>query len=463
VSTTGAPSLELPPNPGLLLRQVRALVAEDPEFMARYPEVYNLLFSPPHPESRREIKELYLPSFGVYIARSAPWSRELEEEWGGPADAYSATCFATQARPIDQGFLRPHPAQTRGLLLAILGREEYVRRTPQDERGRELLLEGVGAAGRAPVRLTDLRLAVDLKPDELQGTLRSLLERLERPITADGVIRWKRRLLEEQRLLEERGDSARWRKWGDWAGTESLIASFSAAAVLLFIDLGMPRVAHMTSYRLAEKVEDLADVIRRESNSLDDNANRLKALLADRAKGGQRYPDARYLEALRYYRIGWDRRTIARIWGITPYDSGSVQVSRGSRDWKQKVQRILSRGVEVEKERYPQAAAIFENSDDPPIARKARLAYRAYEETKAKPSHREDLWPAMGKTLRINTRTDRGVQIAMAYVQLGHCLKYGIEPLPQPGSDEDPQPGSYEDLGSSIATYEFADFIWALP
>jgi hypothetical protein len=43
------PSPELPPNPGLLLRQGRALVAEDPEFMARYPEVYKLLFSPPAP------------------------------------------------------------------------------------------------------------------------------------------------------------------------------------------------------------------------------------------------------------------------------------------------------------------------------------------------------------------------------------------------------------------------------
>jgi hypothetical protein len=40
------PSLELPPNPGLLLRQVRALVDGDPEFMARYPDVYKLLFSP---------------------------------------------------------------------------------------------------------------------------------------------------------------------------------------------------------------------------------------------------------------------------------------------------------------------------------------------------------------------------------------------------------------------------------
>jgi hypothetical protein len=72
------PSLELPPNPGLLLRQGRALVAEDPEFMARYPEVYKLLFSPPHPESRREINELYLPSFGVYVARSAPERRVRE-------------------------------------------------------------------------------------------------------------------------------------------------------------------------------------------------------------------------------------------------------------------------------------------------------------------------------------------------------------------------------------------------
>lgn len=103
------PSLELPPNPGLLLRQVRALVAEDPEFMARYPEVYKLLFSPPHPESRGEINGLYLPSFGVYVARSAPESRVLEGESGGPADAYSATPYAPQTRPIDQDSCRSTP------------------------------------------------------------------------------------------------------------------------------------------------------------------------------------------------------------------------------------------------------------------------------------------------------------------------------------------------------------------
>jgi hypothetical protein len=40
------PSLGLPPNPGLQLRQARAMVAGDPEFMARYPELYRLLFSP---------------------------------------------------------------------------------------------------------------------------------------------------------------------------------------------------------------------------------------------------------------------------------------------------------------------------------------------------------------------------------------------------------------------------------
>jgi len=449
------PSLGLPPNQGLLLRQARALVAGDPEFMARYPELYKLLFSPPHPESRREINELYLPSFGVYVALSAPETRVLEGESGGAADAYSVVSLVTQGRPIDQGFLRLHPVQTRGLLLAILGREEHVRLAPQDERGCELLLEGAGAAGRAPVRLTDLRLAVDMEPGELEGALRSLLERLERPITPDGVVRWKRR------LLEERDKSVRW--WIDWPETLALVASFSAAALLLFIDMGVPRVAHMTSYRLAEKAEDLADIIRRASNSLDANANRLKDLLADRAKGGKRYTDARYVEALRMYRIGWSKRHIARIWGITPYKSASDQVGRGSRDWKQKVQRILSRGMEVEKERYPQAAAIFENSGNPHIVRKAHLAYRAYVETPTKRWRRENLWPAVGKVLRINTRTDRGVQIALAYIQLGCCLKYGIEPLPQAGSYDYPQPGSHRDSDIRIAAFGFMDFIWTIP
>ena len=253
----------------------------------------------------------------------------------------------------------------------------------------------------------------------------------------------------------------RW--WIDWPETLALIASFSAAALLLFVDLGVPHVAHMTSYRLAEKVKDLADIISRESNSLDASADRLKDLLADRAKGGQRHTDARYLEALRMYRIGWSKRHIARIWGITPYDSASVQVGRGSRDWKQKIDRILSRGVEVEKERYPQAAAIFENRDNPQVERKARLACRAFVETEVKFRRREDWWPAVGKVLRINTRTDRGIQIVLAYIQLGCCINYGIEPFPQAGSYEYPQPGSHRDSGIRSAALGFADFIWTLP
>jgi hypothetical protein len=117
--------------------------------------------------------------------------------------------------------------------------------------------------------------------------------------------------------------------------------------------------------------------------------------------------------------------------------------------------------VEVEKERYPQAAAIFENSHNQHVVGKARLAYRAYAETKLKFRHREDLWPAMGKILRINTRTDRGVQITSAYIQLGHCLKEGIEPLLEPGSREESQPGSHQDSDSITIAYEFADFTWA--
>jgi hypothetical protein len=314
--------------------------------------------------------------------------------------------------------------------LAILGREEYAERVdPPGGRERELLLKGVGAPGREAVRLTDLRLAADLmhlKPEELQGRLRSLLEDLKRPVTPDRVIRWKRQTLKKHGDTTVRGVGE--------PDTAALIASFTAAALCLFVDLDMPGVRGMTVYRLAEKVEGLANIVSKEMTALDASAKRLQVLVAERPAGGQRHPDARYLRALRMHRMGTDKANLAESWGITPYRSN---VTSWSRDWPKKVARILARGLEVEKERYPQAAAIFENRDHPSVLRKARLAYEAYTaetgfgfRANADDLNERHLWSIIGTGIRINTRSSRGRQIAMAYVQLGSCIARGISPLP---------------------------------
>jgi hypothetical protein len=158
------PSPGLPPDPGLKLRQLRALLADEIEFRTRYPEAYRLLFASSHPDERKDIGGLYLPTFGCRIAFSAPHSGALEDRGGKLTDAYSATPDTLESgRPVVQTLLPLDPGHLRGLILAILGREEYAELIdPPGGRERELLLTGVGAPAKEPVRLTDLRLAVHL-------------------------------------------------------------------------------------------------------------------------------------------------------------------------------------------------------------------------------------------------------------------------------------------------------------
>lgn len=417
------PPLELPPDPGLKLRQLRSLLAGEREFRIRYPDAYRVLFASPHPESRRDIGGLRLPSFGSHVARNAPRSGVLREE-GIPADAYSATPDVPEAeRPADQALLPLDLGYLRGLLMAILSREEFLERvSPPDGRSRELL-EGVGTPARSLVRLTDLRIAMDLEPGTLNENLRSLLENMRCPITREGVEQWKRDVLQERRNQVGR-------RIGDLDAL-TLVVSFAAAALCLFADLDMPGVRNKTSYRLAELVETLADIVRKASSSLDAGAVRLEALGAERAAGGQRRPKGNYLYALRLHRMGRDRRYIAEWWGITPYSS---QTGQGSRDWKQKVARILFTGVEAEKEFYPQVAAIFKNRDKRPVLCKALRAYRAIrvEWRTGGIIFGEYSLSRIGATLRINAESERGRQIIMAYIQLGNCLVSGIDPLPEP-------------------------------
>jgi len=65
-------SLKLPESPGLRLRQLRSLMFKEWEFYARYPEAARLLYVPPHPEGKRELTGLPLPSFGIRILRNDP-------------------------------------------------------------------------------------------------------------------------------------------------------------------------------------------------------------------------------------------------------------------------------------------------------------------------------------------------------------------------------------------------------
>jgi hypothetical protein len=85
--------------------------------------------------------------------------------------------------PLDLGYMR-------GVLLAILSREEYEERIAT-ELHDEALREQLGAYTQSSVRITDLRLA--MAPDSkniksLKKALRPLFSSLEKPITLEGVL-----------------------------------------------------------------------------------------------------------------------------------------------------------------------------------------------------------------------------------------------------------------------------------
>lgn len=234
----------------------------------------------------------------------------------GEGDAKSAT-YPLHGEiglpPVNQALGSVEGGFLSGILLAILGREERAANIMYSRNFEEDLLEGIEGTDKPPLRITDLRLAVHLEPGILGRALVPVLGSLPRPISAEGVVRWKRRALggtteefetEEEvrerataedleafaeqaerkvdRSLEDYPGEAPWdperlrdpllrsttwdlawearrdlsfferveREFGDpHVGTAAV--SFAAAGLLLFVDLDMPGIRESKPFRLA--------------------------------------------------------------------------------------------------------------------------------------------------------------------------------------------------------------------
>lgn len=194
----------------------------------------------------------------------------------------------------------------------------------------------------------------------------------------------------------------------------------------------MPGVENAKPYRLAEQIEILAKAIRRLSESLNGAADDLETLLANRPAHRPPRPGSEYYEALKDYRMGRNLEDIStnRL-GVKPWDG-----VEGTKSWKTNLREKIARGKEVEDKRYPRAAAIFNNEDDPSVQHKALEAYKAYqdylvecEEDEAVFDHHFALW-AVGRRISANPLAHPGQEIIDAYIQLGYRIKYGRAPLP---------------------------------
>ncbi len=221
-------------------------------------------------------------------------------------------------------------------------------------------------------RFPDKILAMNLKPDTLQEGLRPVLERLTRPITTEHVMSWKHDVTGI--LVSSEADPL---QSGFKGGPHGAVAvSFAAAALLLFIDLNISSLEHITSYRLAEQVKNLALIVRKLESELRGAAGELQQLPANRSAGRSGHLKGDYYYALRAYRLGADRKEIARWYGINPYHDGT---GKGTRSWKKKLWEAMTEGAKVERERFPLATSIMAvgiNSYN--IQKKAREAYRIY-------------------------------------------------------------------------------------
>jgi hypothetical protein len=318
----------------------------------------------------------------------------------------------------------------KGFLLAVLGREEYPERIAT-ELHNDAIREEVGAATQSSVRITDLRLATTLEPQDptsLEKELLPLLQMLERPITPDEIRQWKWDLLWKTEQMRGRSSEE----------TEASIVrvSFAAAALLLSLDLGMPGLADASEGRLAKQISELADIIRKLSKSLNSNANKLEKLLAYRAQNRPSTPGREFYEALVAYRMGEEIESVAEDLGLTPYKSSPSEPGGedfgGTKHWKNNLEEKLKRGAEIEQEKYPLATTIFRNRHKSRVQTKARLAYRSYLIGREITPEEEDQspWFKAGGTIHVSASTDSGLEVIQAYVQLGSCLERELKPFP---------------------------------
>ena len=424
----------VPEDVALRWRQLRELLRREPEFETRFPTAYDLLRGG-FDQTRGRVG-ISLPSFGIQIAPHDPLPHTTPVGHYSGDDAYSSSTGPhgdiVEAGPQNVGRKSAafDLAYLRGVLLAMLVREEYRERIFGTSDPK--LLAALKAPDTASVRLTDLRLAMSLKPEALHMSrsergLVSALRLLRTPITTDCVIQWKWKTLGEHTDLLEQ-------EFGDLRNG-TIAVSFATAALCLFIDFDMPHLQNAKPYRLAEQIEKLAKEIRRLSSSLNSAATELDTLLANRPAHRAPRSDNDYYQALWSYRMGCSLENIADQLSITRWNSATPERG-GTKGWKRNVEQKIVRGKRVEDERYPRAAAIFDKEDNPFVRRKALEAYAAHqdylreqEEDEEEPEYYLGLW-AVGVKIRANGRNRRGHEIVDAYIQLGCCIEQDRPLLP---------------------------------
>jgi hypothetical protein len=280
------------------------------------------------------------------------------------------------------------------------------------------------------VRITDLRLAKDLKPVALRRELKMVLDDLQLPVTTYNVTRWKYETLKKHKTLLKEPH--------EWSASEAkeeqvrvMAVSFAAAALLLLFDLGMRRLGQATHNELSRLIVTLREMIEELIEDLNGHVEKLRKLL-EANKGGQpRRPELKYYTALLLYRMGRPLKQIADRVNITPPPEEHEEPRKYNKNWKNQLRKTIERGVEIEKARFPRAAAVFARTNDERVRAKALETYHDYLDRAAWLEAAQYLASVeIGDDLLGGMPVDESQEIYGAYVQLGSCLENGIDPIP---------------------------------
>ncbi len=407
-------------------------------------------------------EELRLPSFGIDVTRSNPSAMAVPAGWGtadlvvDSGDTFSAShlhYLKGKAFTVDRGFEGMDPAFLRRVLLRVLDGEEYgAVKDHHDARLRlfEIETEASGEEGVprsrsvarseepepvAQVRITDLRLATDVKPRVLESELKSALPDLPVPVTTDGVKRWKHETLRKPKGMLKTAELARDEKLYEKEVARATSISFAAAALCLFLDLGMADVEEADRDRLAGRVQDLAELVRKLNTFLNKSADKLSKMLGTGKGGRPPDPNIKYYTALVLYRTGHPLFEVALRIGLSPVipkESREIGVyddePQSNKNWRPELRQAIEKGIDVERAKFPIATEVFARREDEAVKQRALEAYREHRvghgwirvaDHLPRFDYGDDLF---------SPRDERDQRIG-ALIQLGCCIEKGRDPL----------------------------------
>jgi hypothetical protein len=394
--------------------------------------------------------KLLLPSFGIEVdgievTRSAPRTEvrltgellvDVECDSG---DAFSISYLdrKSDATTVDRPFMGLDEAYIRRVLLLILDGEEYDDiHLYHGAHTSRVVFPNLPSGGldlrhpkreededpKAQVRITDLRLAKDLEPPDLQSELKAEVSGLIPPVTVDKVLRWKWKTLLKPKRMRTVSEVKEKKEWYEEEHLRIRAISFAAAALCLSVDLGQENLEELSHDGLTEIILGWHKLISKLISALDDTVDGTSKLLSGRkgTKGGRPPdPELKSYTALFLYRMGHLPNDIAAQIGLN---------KKVNPNWKSKLYKAIEKGIEIEQEKFPLAAEVFARRDEKEIRESALAAYANYDDPYLRGP--EDVSVALedgGDLIGMPANeTDQG---KIALIQLGSCIKWGLDPL----------------------------------